>query len=442
MENLKNTDIELFNLIEKEKYRQRSHLELIASENFTSSSVLECLGSCLTNKYSEGYPNKRYYGGNQYIDQIEILCQNRALETYKLDNTIWSVNVQPYSGSPANFEVYAALLQPNDKIMGLDLKCGGHLTHGFYIFDKQTNNQKPISFTSKFFKSKMYETDTYTGLLDYEKIEQNVLEFKPKILICGGSAYPRDWNYSKFREIADKVGAILMCDMAHISGLVATDEANNPFEYCDIVTTTTHKTLRGPRAGIIFCKKEYEQKINQSVFPGLQGGPHENAIAAIATQLLEVQTSEFKEYIKQVKLNAKTLANELISKGYKLITDGTDNHLILWNLKSIGLTGSKMEKICDYVNITLNKNTIPGDNSAFSPGGVRIGSPALTSRGCKELDFIQIADFLDRIVKLALEIQTEHGKKLIDFTNALKNNNKVKELQQEIETFALQFEIP
>lgn len=297
----------LFDLIEKEKNRQWSGLELIASENFTSRAVMDCLGSALTNKYSEGYPGKRYYGGNEFIDEIEILCQQRALAAYGLDPAKWGVNVQPYSGSPANFAVYTALLRPHDRIMGLDLPSGGHLTHGFYTYSKADNCRKAVSATSVYFESLPYRIRSSDGYIDYDALAAQANLFKPSLIIGGGSAYPREWEHATFRKIADENGSLYMFDMAHISGLVATGNAASPFEYADVVTTTTHKSLRGPRAGMIFYRKDernFESKIAAAVFPGLQGGPHEHQIAGIATQLKEVATEEFKEYSRQVCANA------------------------------------------------------------------------------------------------------------------------------------------
>ena len=406
---------------------------------------MECLGSCLTNKYSEGYPGHRYYGGNEYIDQIELLCQKRALEAYHLDPEKWGVNVQPYSGSPANLAVYTALLRPGSRIMGLDLPSGGHLTHGYYTYNPKTGVRKALSGSSIFFETLPYHVNAETGLIDYDELEKLANIYKPDLIVAGFSAYPRDVDYPRFRKIADSCGALLMMDMAHISGLVATGEAANPFEYCDIVTTTTHKSLRGPRAGMIFFRKderEFEKKINDGVFPGLQGGPHDHQIAAIATQLKEVATPEFKEYCIQIKKNAKALAEAMMAKGYKLCTDGTDNHLILWDVRPLGLTGSKIEKVCDLINISLNKNTVHGDRSAQSPGGVRIGTPALTTRGLKEADFAKIADFLERVVKISLDVQAKAGKKLVDFVAALPANEDIPVLAKEVATFATSFPMP
>ena len=406
---------------------------------------MECLGSCLTNKYSEGYPAHRYYGGNEYIDQIEELCKKRALAAYHLDPAKWGVNVQPYSGSPANLAVYTALLRPGSRIMGLDLPSGGHLTHGYYTYNPKTGVRKALSGSSIFFETLPYHVNAETGLIDYDELEKLANIYKPDLIVAGFSAYPRDVDYPRFRKVADSCGALLMMDMAHISGLVATGEAANPFEYCDIVTTTTHKSLRGPRAGMIFFRKDergFEQKINDAVFPGLQGGPHDHQIAASATQLKEVATPEFKEYCIQIKKNAKALAEAMMAKGYKLCTDGTDNHLILWDVRPQGLTGSKIEKVCDLINISLNKNTVHGDRSAQSPGGVRIGTPALTTRGLKEADFAKIADFLERVVKISLDVQAKAGKKLVDFVAALPANEDIPVLAKEVATFATSFPMP
>lgn len=358
MKSLKEHDSEMYELIQLEKQRQKECIELIASENFTSNSVMECLGSCLTNKYSEGQVGARYYGGNEYIDKIEDLTKKRVLKAYGLNDKEWAVNVQPYSGSPANFIVYTALIKPGEKMMGLDLPSGGHLTHGF-----QTENKK-ISATSLYFETKPYKVNNDTGLIEYDQLAKDALEFKPQIIICGYSAYSRDLDYKRFREIADSVNAFLMADISHYSGFVASKLMNSPFEYCDVVTSTTHKSLRGPRSGIIFSKKDDRklfEKIDFAAFPMLQGGPHNNVIAAVGTQMKEVMSEEFKEYSKQVLKNSKHMAEYFISKGYKIATGGTDNHLMLLDLRPLGLTGNKVEKAFDLVNITLNKNSIVGD---------------------------------------------------------------------------------
>jgi len=403
------------------------------------------LGSALTNKYSEGLPNARYYGGNEVIDQIETLCQERSLEAYGLDPNEWGVNVQPYSGSPANFAVYTALLRPHDRIMGLDLPSGGHLTHGFYTYSKKDNMRKAVSATSVYFESLPYRVDPVSGIIDYDQLASLAGLFKPAMIICGGSAYPRDWDYQKFREVADANGSLLLMDMAHISGLIATGEHKSPFEYCDVVTTTTHKSLRGPRAGLIFFRKDkrdFETKINQAVFPALQGGPHEHQIAGVATQMKEVMTPDFKVYIQQVKKNASTLAEKLISLGYAIATGGTENHLVLWDLKPEKITGSKFEKVCDSVSITLNKNCVPGDVSAVTPGGVRIGAPAMTTRKLVEADFEQIASFLDEALKIALKVQEESGPKLKNFIKCLDGNEEVAGLRKRVHVFSTGFPMP
>ena len=442
---LQEHDPEMYELIEEERARQRGGLELIASENFTSRAVMECLGSPLTNKYAEGYPSRRYYGGNEVIDKIERLCQKRALAAFACDPEQWGVNVQPYSGSPANFAVYTGLLRPHDRIMGLDLPSGGHLTHGFYTLDKKDRTRKPISATSVFFESLPYKVDHDTGLIDYDALRAMAALYKPALLICGGSAYAREWDYARFREIADENGSLLMCDMAHVSGLVAAGEARSPFGSCDVVTTTTHKSLRGPRAGMIFFRKDarrLEQRINSAVFPGLQGGPHVHQIAAIATQLKEVATPAFRAYAAQVRSNARALAECLCEHGYKLVTGGTDNHLVLWDVRPLGLTGSKIETLCDMCHITVNKNAVHGDTSALSPGGVRIGTPACTTRGLLESDFRRVGNFLHRAAQLCLAVQGEVGKKLVVFTPAARNNRAVAALGAEVREFSLSFDLP
>lgn len=393
---LKDTDSELAALIAAEEHRQATSIELIASENYTSQAVRDCLGSCLTNKYSEGYPGARYYGGNEIIDHVERLAQSRTLQAFNLSADQWAVNVQPYSGSPANFAVYTAILKPGDRIMGLDLPSGGHLTHGF-----QTAKRK-VSATSIYFESRPYKVGP-DGLIDYEGMEAAVAEFKPNLLIVGASAYSRDFDYERFRRAADGVNAYLMADIAHISGFVATGLMHSPFEFCDVVTTTTHKTLRGPRAGMIFMKKALEQKVKDAVFPGLQGGPHEHQVAGIATQMREVATPEFRNYMLTVRENSRTLAAELVALGYSVITGGTDNHLFLLDLRTKGITGAEAEKALDIAGISVNKNTIPGDTSALKPSGIRIGTPAITSRGLKPEHMKTVAGFIDEVIRGSTE---------------------------------------
>lgn len=373
------------------------------------------------------------------------MCQERALTAFGLDSTEWGVNVQPYSGSPANFAVLTALLRPHDRIMGLDLPSGGHLTHGFYTYNKAEKTRKAVSATSTYFESLPYRVDVATGLIDYDALEEQANLFKPEMLICGGSAYTRDFDYARFKKIADDNGSLLFCDMAHISGLVATGLLQSPFKYCDVVTTTTHKTLRGPRAGMIFYRKDsrgFENKINMAVFPGLQGGPHVHQIAAIATQLKEVNTPAFKEYSIQVVKNARALAARLVHHGYTLVNGGTDNHIVLWDLRPQAITGSKVQTICDHVAMTLNKNSVAGDQSALTPGGVRLGTPALTTRGMNEVHFEQVADFLHRAVTIAVGLQASSGKLLKDFEAAVLLSPDVKSLKQEVMNFVTQFPMP
>ena len=513
------TDPELCDLIEQEKARQRSSLVLIASENFTSRSVLDALGSVLSNKYSEGYPGARYYGGNENIDQVELLCQKRALEAFHLDPEEWGVNVQSLSGSPANFQasyslngfrslldeklaeppwcafcrsvlaacavfkctvvrpllmkymphtfppylikcaffsisqVYTALLAPHDRILSLDLPHGGHLSHGY-----QTATKK-ISMVSRYFESMPYQLDPATGQIDYAQMEKSAELFRPKLIVAGASAYSRLIDYERIRQIADSVGAYVMSDMAHISGLIAAEVIPSCFPYSDVVTTTTHKSLRGPRGAMIFYRKgqkgtdkkgnpimyDLEDKINFAVFPGLQGGPHNHTIGALATCLKQAATPEFVEYQKQVLKNCARLADELNKRGYSLVSGGTDNHLVLVDLKaSRGIDGARVERILELACIASNKNTIPGDTSALTPGGIRMGTPALTSRGFDEDDFAKVAAFFDRAVDIAVKLrETEQGKKLKSFKDMCAVGPSVDpelvQLRSEVMDFACSF---
>lgn len=395
-------DPEVDSIIRDEEQRQRESLELIASENFTSVAVLQANGSVLTNKYSEGEIGRRYYGGNQNIDRIEQLCQDRALALFGLDPSEWGVNVQTLSGSVANFAVYTGLAGRDGRIMGLDLPSGGHLTHGY-----QTPKRK-ISATSIFFISQQYRAEP-DGLINYEKLEQQVSDFDPAILICGGSAYPREFDYVKLRKCAGK--RILMMDMAHISGMVATGAMDNPFPHCDVVTTTTHKMLRGPRSAMIFYRRraadgrDLAPLINMAVFPGLQGGPHNQKIAALAVALKQAATPEYREYASRTVENARVLAEELTRRGFRLLTGGTDCHMMLLVLE--GVNGAEAEKLCEMVNICLNRNCIVTDSSPLRPTALRLGTPALTTRGFRAADMAKTAEFIDRALKLATELSEE-----------------------------------
>ena len=436
---LEAVDSELHDIVELEKRRQRNSIVLIASENFTSRAVLDALGSINTNKYSEGYPGVRYYGGNEYIDMAETLCQKRALEAFKLDPAVWGVNVQSLSGSPANFQAYHALLEAHDRIMSLDLPHGGHLSHGY-----QTDKKK-ISAVSKFFEVLPYRLNEDTGLIDYDMLEQNARLYRPKLIVAGTSAYSRKLDYKRFREIADQHSAILLADMAHISGLVAGGVLPSPFEFADVVTTTTHKSLRGPRGAMIFYKLEYKDRIDFAVFPGLQGGPHNHTIAALAVALKQCATPEFVEYQKQVVANSKALADGLMKRGYELVSGGTDNHLVLVNVKAThGIDGARVERVLELASMATNKNTTPKDKSALIPSGVRLGTPAMTTRGFKEADFERVAEFFDRGVKAAIAAaEMAPGKKLKDFKALLGSPEAayekvpaIADLRRDVEAFA------
>jgi len=446
---LEDVDPEMFDIIEHEKRRLFKGLELIPSENFASRSVMEAVGSVMTNKYSEGYPGARYYGGNEFIDMSEDLCRKRALDAFRLDPEKWGVNVQALSGSPANFQVYTAVLGPGGRLMGLDLPHGGHLSHGFEVANKK------ISATSIYFENMPYRLDESTGRIDYDMLAKNIQLFRPKVLVAGASAYSRDIDYKRMREIADSVGALLMSDMAHISGLVAADVTASPFDYADIVTTTTHKSLRGPRGAMIFFRKgvkstgkkgdvmfDLEEKINFSVFPGHQGGPHNHTIAGLAVALKQAKEPEFKEYQEQVLKNCQVLATEMQSRGIKLVSDGTDNHLLLADLRSANVDGARVEYVLEASHIAVNKNTVPGDKSALLPSGLRLGTPALTSRGMLEDDFKTVAELLCRGIKISADIKAGlTSKKLADFKSHVVASDlpEIKSLRTDVEEFASQF---
>ena len=360
---------------------RQEHIELIASENFVSLQVMEAMGSHMTNKYAEGYPGKRYYGGCDYVDQVEDIARERLKKLFNAEHA----NVQPHSGSNANLGVYFAFLKPGDKVLGMDLSQGGHLTHG-----------SPVNISGSYYNFVSYGVDKETEMIDYDQVREIALKEKPKMIVAGASAYPRTIDFKKFREIADEVGAYLMVDMAHIAGLVAAGLHPNPVPYADFVTTTTHKTLRGPRGGAILCKAEYAKQIDKAIFPGIQGGPLMHVIAAKAVCFGEALKDEFKTYQQQVIKNAKALADSLKEKGYRLISGGTDNHLILIDVRSKGLTGKKAEELLEAVNITTNKNTIPFDpEKPTVTSGIRIGTPAVTTRGMKEEEMKRIAELMD-----------------------------------------------
>ncbi|KAJ6166478.1 serine hydroxymethyltransferase [Penicillium chermesinum] len=437
---LQETDPEIFEIM-----RQRESIVLIASENFTSSAVFQAFGTPMSNKYSEGYPGARYYGGNEHIDAIEITCQNRALAAFRLDKAKWGVNVQCLSGSPANLQVYQALMRPHDRLMGLDLPHGGHLSHGY-----QTA-QKKISAVSTYFETFPYRLNLETERIDYDQLEQNAELYRPKILVAGTSAYCREIDYKRMRQIADKVGAYLVVDMAHISGLVAAGVMDDPFEYADVVTTTTHKSLRQDKNGkdILY---NLEEPINFSVFPGHQGGPHNHTITALAVALKQAATPEFKQYQEQVKKNAKALEEEFTRLQYKLVSKGTDNHMVLLNLSDKGpggkpLNGARVEAVLEQINIACNKNAIPGDKSALSPGGIRIGAPAMTSRGFGEEHFKKVARYIDLAVKITNRIQSELPKdanllKHFKAKVAAKDDPEIEATRKEVAAWASSFPLP
>ena len=377
-------DPELAEAIFLEKNRQNSKIELIASENFVSPAVMAAQGSVLTNKYAEGYPGKRYYGGCEFVDIAENLARDRVKKLFGAEHA----NVQPHSGANANTAVYFAMLQPGDTVLGMNLSHGGHLSHG-----------SPVNISGKYFNFEAYGVEEGSEVIDYDKVRARALETKPKMIVAGASAYPRTLDFAKFREIADEVGAYLMVDMAHIAGLVAAGLHPNPVEYADFVTTTTHKTLRGPRGGLIMCKEEYAKQIDKAIFPGIQGGPLMHVIAAKAVCFHEALQPEFKEYQKQIVANAKALADGLQNQGFRLVSGGTDNHLMLIDVKSKGLTGKEAEKMLDDANVTVNKNTIPFETeSPFVTSGIRVGTPAVTSRGMKEAEMGEIAAIFETVL--------------------------------------------
>ena len=416
-------DSQIFELIDQELQRQREGIELIASENFTSLPVMQAMGTSLTNKYAEGYPGKRYYGGCEIVDQIEQLAIDRIKKVFDCEYA----NVQPHSGAQANAALMLAILQPGDGILGLDLSMGGHLTHG-----------SPVNFSGKYYTPQFYGVKKDTGLIDYEMLEEKAREHKPKLIICGASAYSRDIDYARIRKVADEINAFVWCDMAHPAGLIAAGLLSSPFDYCHFVTSTTHKTLRGPRGGIILMKKDFENPfglkdmkgnlrmmsnlLDMAVFPGTQGGPLEHVIAAKAIAFGELLTDEFKQYMKQVQINAQAMAAALVEKGYEIISGGTDNHLMLIDLRNKNITGKKAQETLDKAHITLNKNSVPyDDKSPFVTSGIRIGVAAVTTRGMKENDMQTIVNMIDKVMM------------------NIDNEQVVAEVKEEVKTFMQQF---
>lgn len=411
--NLINSDPQISEILHAEQQRQREGIELIPSENYVSEAVLEALGTVFTNKYSEGYPGNRYYGGQENIDKLEQLAIDRAKQLFRAEHA----NVQPHSGAPANSAVYLAILKPGDTVLGMDLSHGGHLTHGH-----------PVTQSAQFYNFVRYKMkDVATGELDYEQIRTLALEHKPKILLAGFSSYPREVDYAKMKEIADEVGAVTMMDASHIAGLIAAGELPNPFDFgFDIITTTTHKTLRGPRGGLILCRSEFAKAIDKAVFPGLQGGPHMNTIAAKAVAFGEALQPAFKEYAKQILQNAQAMAQAFSANGVELVTGGTSNHLLLIDtIKNFDLSGKQAQDLLDSVGITTNKNVLPDDpRGPLDPSGIRLGTPAITTRGANEDDIKQIVDWIVRVLRNADDVD-------------LHNN-----IKQEVKEFARRLTVP
>ena len=409
--NIQAEDPKIYEIIKREEQRQKEGIELIASENYVSKAVLEAMGSILTNKYSEGYPGKRYYGGNEIIDQAENLAIERARELFGAEH----VNVQPLSGSPANLAVYMALLNPGDKVLGFSLDQGGHLSHGH-----------PLNFSGKLYTIVPYFAKKDTEIIDMDEVEEIALREKPKMILAGFSAYSRSMDWKRFKAIADKIGALTFADIAHIAGLIAGKQLESPVPYFDVVSTTTHKTLRGPRGAMIMCKEKFASAIDKAVFPGVQGGPHDHINAAKAIAFGEALKPEFQSYSKQVIANARALASALKTKGYRIISGGTDNHLMLIDLfGSKGITGKEAEKVLEHVGISINKNMIPFDpRKPLDPSGIRLGTPALTTRGCKEGDMEKVAELIDA----ALQNRA--------------SESKLAEVKTQVREFSLKFRVP
>jgi len=433
----------VFKIIRKEKKRQREQLQMIPSENMASAAVMKAVGSCMMNKYAEGYPKKRYYQGNPNVDSIESLCKSRVLKAFGLDKKKkWGVNVQPYSGSPANLAVYNALLEPGDKMMGMYLPDGGHLSHGWKLPGRK------INITSKFWKSQFYHVDRKTQVLDYDQIEKQAGKFKPQIIISGGTAYPRDIKHRQLGQIAKKVGAFYMADIAHEAGLIAAGVLGSPFPHADVVTFTTHKTFRGPRAGVIMARKELMDKINFSIFPGLQGGPHMHTISGIAVAAKEMMTPGFKKYAQQVVKNAKVLAKELKQYGFDIVSGGTDKHLVLIDLRNKQLSGWVVAWALEMANIITNRNTVPYDTALpYYPSGLRLGTPILTTRGMKEEEMVKAAKWINEVVEQVKDERLPKEKKARNefakqFKKRISQDKWLRQKREEIAKFARQYPVP
>lgn len=400
--NLSQQDSEIWQIIEKETKRQQDEIELIASENYVSRAVLEAMATALTNKYSEGYPGKRYYGGNQVIDEIEALAISRCQKLFKAEH----VNVQPLSGSPANAAVYMAFLEPGDKVLGLKLDHGGHLSHGH-----------SVNFSGRLYNFVQYGVNPDTGVIDMKEVREIALREKPKMIVAGFSAYSREIDWAEFKNIADEIGAYTFADIAHIAGLIAAGVIANPVPIFDVVSSTTHKTLRGPRGAIIMCKEKFAKQVDRAVFPGMQGGPHDHITAAKAVAFGEALKPEFKEYSAQVIKNAQAMANEFINKGYKIVSNGTDNHLMVVDLSNKGLVGKLAEQVLETIGISVSRSTIPNDpNPPMNPSGIRIGTPAVTTRGMKEMEMKKIVDLIDQALN-----NSDDGEKINELKNEVKD---------------------
>nr|XP_027193569.1 uncharacterized protein LOC113788303 [Dermatophagoides pteronyssinus] len=431
---LKQFDNELFQLIKKEQQRQQNEINLIASENIIPRYCSDALRSPLSNKYSEGFVGKRYYEGNRFIDQIEQLAIDRSLKAFSLDNKDWGVVVQSLSGTIANIAVYTAMLKPGDKILYMALSHGGHLSHGY----RRKNNN--LTLASQHYNSMPYYVDKETEEIDYEKLERKALEYKPNIIIAGASAYPKLIDYKRFRSICDKIGAILLVDMAHIAGLIAARLIPSPFPYADIVTTTTHKTLRGPRGALIFVRKPYYNKIQKSVFPGCQGGPHNHSIAAIAAAMKAAAEPEFKEYQSNVLKNMKAMNDELINKGYRITSGGTQNHHLIVDLCNKNIDGKQASVLLNAAGIVCNMNTVPRDKSPLNPSGIRIGSAAMTSRGMTQKDFVNVTCLIDKIISIKNSIFRKDAK-LDEIREKCAKSPELTAIKEFVQSYAQQFPV-